>query len=61
MKAISILILLIVVIEPLATTQHYFHNITELLEGMYQYQQQRIINFYENYGYQIIEYYESLL
>ena len=31
------------------------------LEGMYQYQQQRIINFYENYGYHHIEYYEGLL
>ena len=45
MRAIFILSLLTVIIEHLANAQHYFPNITELLEGTYQYQQQRIINF----------------
>ena len=53
--------ILIVIIEPLATAQHYFHNITELLEGMHQYQQQRIINFYENYEYHYNQYNDGLL
>ena len=47
--------------ESQATAQHYFPNINELLEGMYQYQQQRAINFYGNYEYYHIECYEGLL
>ena len=45
--------------EPLATAQHYFPNVTELLKGIYQYQQQRIMNFNENNGYHHREYYEG--
>ena len=56
MRVIVILNLLIVVTVPLATAQNYFPNITELLEGMHQYQQQRIISYFENYGYHHIEY-----
>ena len=55
MRGIFILSLLIVIIEPLDTAQHCFPNITELIEGMYQYQQQRIVNFYEIYGCHHIE------
>ena len=44
--------------ESLNNAEHYFFNVTELLEGRYQYQQQRIISFYENYGYHHIEYYD---
>ena len=29
--------------EPVANAQNYLSNITELIEGMYQYEQQRII------------------
>ena len=55
MRGIFILSRLIFIIEPLAIAQHYFSCIIELLEGMYQYQQQRIFNYYENYGYHHIE------
>ena len=34
----------IVIIEPLATAQHYYPKITDLLECKYEYQQQGIIN-----------------
>ena len=61
MRGMLILNLLIVIMEPLTAAQHYFPNITELFEGMHQYQQQRIINLNENSGYQYIEYYEGLL
>ena len=61
MTGIFMLNLLPVMIEALATAQHYLPNITELLEGMCQYQQHRIINFYENYGCHHIEYNEGLL
>ena len=53
------LIHLIIIIKPLTTAQHHFPNIPEILEDMYQQQQQRIINFYEIYGYNYIEYYEG--
>ena len=46
MREIFILNFLFVIIQPLATAQYYFPNITELLENMQQYEQQRIINFY---------------
>ena len=61
MKGMCVLSILIVIIDPLAIAQNYFLNITELMEGMYQYQEQRIINFYEIYGYHHIEYYQGLL
>ena len=61
MRGIFILNLLTVIIEPIATAQHYFPNITDLLEDMYQYQQQHIINFCENCDCHHIEYYEGLL
>ena len=61
MRGIFKLNLLIVIIEPLATAQHYFPNITEILKSMYQYQQQRTIKIYENYGYHHIDYCEDLL
>ena len=48
MRGICILSLLTVIIELLTAAQHYFPDITDLRECMYQYQQQRIINFYEN-------------
>ena len=48
MRRIFILDPLIVIIEYLAAARRYFSNITELLEGVYQYQQQRIINFNDN-------------
>ena len=51
MRGVSILNLLFAIIDPLPNLKIYFSNITELLEGMDQYQQQRTINFYENYGY----------
>ena len=38
--------LIIVIIKPLNTSQRYIPNVTELLEIMRQYQQQRKINFY---------------
>ena len=50
MRGIFVHDLVIVIIEPLTNAQHYFPNITELLESMYHYQLQRKINFYENYG-----------
>ena len=43
MRIIFIPNFLIVIIEPLATAQHYFPNITMLLECMYQNEQLRII------------------
>ena len=61
MRRICILNRLTVIIEHVTTAQHYFPNITELLGGMCQYQQQRIINYYEHYRYHYAEYYEGLL
>ena len=43
----------------MATAQQYCPNITELLEGMYERQQQSIINFYEKYGYHPIVFNEG--
>ena len=61
MRGIFIHYILIVTIKLLAIAQHYFPSITEVLECMYQYEQQCIINFYENHDYHQIEYYEGLL
>ena len=60
MRGIFILNCLIIIIHPLTTSQHYISNITEILEGMHQYQQQRIIKFYKNYVYHRIDYYEGV-
>ena len=46
MRRIFTVNVMIIIIEPLTTAQHYFLNVTELFEGIRLYQQQRIINFY---------------
>ena len=61
MWGIFILNPLIIIIEPLATAQPCSPNITDLLEGLYQYIQQRTINYSEKYGYSHSEYYEGVL